>query len=146
MDAHPSRAGGRARLAVRPRDGQRRLILAVPVRTLEPEREPFAESPVPAALRDAKVDSVQFRVPPSFHLFRPPVADRQGPLPEAPRAIQRWNGHLWEPHGFAANLAEARLILFPRTEAEAEAGAAPAPAATPRLGPGTGGHRKPPAP
>ncbi|MFC8710071.1 DUF6087 family protein [Streptomyces sp. NPDC057197] len=64
--------------------------------------------------------------------------------PEAPRAIQRWNGHLWEPYGFAANLAEARLVLFPRAEADSEP--SPAPAATPRLGPGTGRHRKPPAP
>ncbi|MFE2932558.1 DUF6087 family protein [Streptomyces sp. NPDC059278] len=33
------------------------------------------------------------------------------PNPDAPRAIQRWNGHLWEPHGSAANLAEARRTL-----------------------------------
>ncbi|MFJ6868097.1 DUF6087 family protein [Streptomyces termitum] len=33
--------------------------------------------------------------------------------PDAPRAIQRWNGHLWEPHGFAPNLAETRRLLFP---------------------------------
>ncbi|MCI4143880.1 MULTISPECIES: DUF6087 family protein [Streptomyces] len=39
--------------------------------------------------------------------------------PDAPRAIQRWNGHLWEPHGFAENLAEARRVLFPETEAAA---------------------------
>ncbi|MGA5415851.1 DUF6087 family protein [Streptomyces pseudogriseolus] len=58
--------------------------------------------------------------------------------PDAPRAIQRWNGHLWEPHGFAANLAEARRIVFPDTEA-----AASTPEATPRLGPGPGRHRKP---
>ncbi|MFJ2782934.1 MULTISPECIES: DUF6087 family protein [unclassified Streptomyces] len=62
--------------------------------------------------------------------------------PDAPRAIQRWNGHLWEAHGFAANLAEARLILFPHPEAAP----APAPAATPKLGTGTGRHRKPPTP
>ncbi|AYN41620.1 hypothetical protein D9753_25155 [Streptomyces dangxiongensis] len=60
--------------------------------------------------------------------------------PGAPRAIQRWNGHMWEPHGFAANLAEARRLLFPRTEA------APAPEAAPRLGPGTGRRRRPQAP
>ncbi|MGW0463936.1 DUF6087 family protein [Streptomyces sp. NPDC003027] len=58
--------------------------------------------------------------------------------PDAPRAIQRWNGHLWEPHGFAANLAEARRILFPHTEAASTR------EATPKLVPGTGRHRKPP--
>ncbi|MFD4376427.1 DUF6087 family protein [Streptomyces sp. NPDC058486] len=60
--------------------------------------------------------------------------------PEAPRAIQRWNGHLWEPHSFAADLAEARRILFPHTEA-----APAAPEAAPKLGPGTGRRRKPSA-
>ncbi|MEU4104264.1 DUF6087 family protein [Streptomyces tanashiensis] len=60
--------------------------------------------------------------------------------PDAPRAIQRWNGHLWEPHGFAANLAEARHILFPHTETAAT------PEVSPKLGPGTGRHRKPPTP
>ncbi|MEU2078804.1 DUF6087 family protein [Streptomyces sp. NPDC013489] len=58
--------------------------------------------------------------------------------PDAPRAIQRWNGHLWEAHGFAANLADARRILFP------DAKAASIHEATPKLGPGTGRHRKPP--
>ncbi|MFI0241851.1 DUF6087 family protein [Streptomyces sp. NPDC016845] len=58
--------------------------------------------------------------------------------PDAPRAIQRWNGHLWEPHGFAANLAEARRILFPHTETVSTR------KASPKLGPGTGRHRKPP--
>ncbi|MEU2370250.1 DUF6087 family protein [Streptomyces pseudogriseolus] len=58
--------------------------------------------------------------------------------PDAPRAIQRWNGHLWEPHGFAENLAEARRVLFPETEA-----AALTPETTPRLGPGTGRHGRP---
>ncbi|MCL3998679.1 DUF6087 family protein [Streptomyces lavenduligriseus] len=59
--------------------------------------------------------------------------------PDVPRAIQRWNGHLWEPYGFAANLAEAKRVLFPGT------GATPAPGPAPKLGPGTGRHRKPPA-
>ncbi|MFJ9812961.1 DUF6087 family protein [Streptomyces sp. NPDC101158] len=62
--------------------------------------------------------------------------------PDAPRAIQRWNGHLWEPHGFAANLAETRLLLFPHTAAALLS----TPEATPKLGPGTGKHRKPPMP
>ncbi|MFF5428315.1 MULTISPECIES: DUF6087 family protein [unclassified Streptomyces] len=53
--------------------------------------------------------------------------------------MQRWNGHTWEPHGFAVNLAEARRVLFPRSEV------APAPGAAPKLGPGTGRHRKPPS-
>ncbi|MET9347364.1 DUF6087 family protein [Streptomyces termitum] len=55
--------------------------------------------------------------------------------PDAPRAIQRWNGHLWEPHGFAPNLAEARRLLFPAPQ--------PPPETPPRLGPGTGRHRRP---
>ncbi|WP_225821002.1 DUF6087 family protein [Streptomyces naphthomycinicus] len=63
--------------------------------------------------------------------------------PDAPRAVQRWNGHMWEPHSFAANLAEARRILFPHATAPAPA---PVPEATPKLGPGTGRHRKPQAP
>ncbi|MEU2431067.1 DUF6087 family protein [Streptomyces sp. NPDC007861] len=32
---------------------------------------------------------------------------------EAPRAIERWNGHTWEPYAFAANLAEAQRIVYP---------------------------------
>lgn len=45
--------------------------------------------------------------------------------PDAPRVIQRWNGHMWEPHGFAADLAEARRVLFPDTEAARSAEARP---------------------
>ncbi|WP_225101869.1 DUF6087 family protein [Streptomyces sp. CoH27] len=60
--------------------------------------------------------------------------------PDAPRAIQRWNGHMWEPYGFAASLAEARRVLFPDTEVTPVSGPAP------KLGPGTGRHRKPRAP
>lgn len=60
--------------------------------------------------------------------------------PDAPRAIQWWNGHLWEAYGFAANLAKARRILLPHAEAAAT------PEASPKLGPGTGRHRKPPTP
>jgi hypothetical protein len=71
-----------------------------------------------------------------------PGAGRQGSHlhPDAPRAIQRWNGHMWEPHGFAVNLAEAQRVLFP----DAQEASAPGPA--PRPGPGTGRHRKPQAP
>ncbi|MCZ0970726.1 DUF6087 family protein [Streptomyces albulus] len=46
--------------------------------------------------------------------------------PDAPRAIERWNGHTWEPHGFAANLAEARRILYP--DANTDPTPAPPPA------------------
>ncbi|MDX2545352.1 DUF6087 family protein [Streptomyces sp. WI04-05B] len=60
--------------------------------------------------------------------------------PATPRAIQRWNGHLWEPYGFAVNLAETRRILFPDTEVTPASGPAP------QLGHGTGRHRKPQAP
>ncbi|WP_142216747.1 DUF6087 family protein [Streptomyces sp. SLBN-118] len=60
--------------------------------------------------------------------------------PDAPRAIQRWNGHMWEPYGFAANLAEARRVPFPNTEVAPSSGSAP------KLGPGTGKHRKPRSP
>ncbi|MER7684537.1 DUF6087 family protein [Streptomyces sp. NPDC097610] len=60
--------------------------------------------------------------------------------PAAPRAIERWNGHAWEPHGFARNLAEAKRILYPG----AQVVTSPGPAVQP-LGTGRGRHRKPPA-
>ncbi|MEU7277505.1 DUF6087 family protein [Streptomyces sp. NPDC045431] len=74
-----------------------------------------------------------------------PLVSGDGPRgshlnPDAPRAIQRWNGHMWEPHGFATDLAEAKRVLFPDAET------APVEAPTPKLGPGTGRHRKPQAP
>jgi hypothetical protein len=75
-----------------------------------------------------------------------PVVSGDGPTashlnPDAPRAIERWNGHMWEPYGFAANLAEAKATLFP------EAGEPPLPGPVPKpLGSGTGKHRKPRAP
>nr|WSY54136.1 DUF6087 family protein [Streptomyces sp. NBC_00886] len=60
---------------------------------------------------------------------------------DAPRVIERWNGHTWEPHAFAANLAEAKAFLYP------EASPPPLPASAPKpLGSGTGKHRKPRAP
>jgi hypothetical protein len=77
-----------------------------------------------------------------------PVVSGDGPRgshlnPDAPRAIERWNGYTWEPHGFAANLLEAQAILFP----EANEPAAPASGPVPKLlGSGTGRHRKPQAP
>lgn len=63
--------------------------------------------------------------------------------PEAPRLIQRWNGHVWEAHCFAADLAEAKRILYPA----AQEPTATAPPPTPNLlRAGTGRHRKPPPP
>ncbi|MEH0556077.1 DUF6087 family protein [Streptomyces sp. B21-101] len=75
-----------------------------------------------------------------------PVVSGDGPRashlhPDAPRAIERWNGHVWEPHGFAANLAEAKSILYPETGQIPPTGPVPKP-----LGSGTGKHRKPQAP
>ncbi|MFF4223162.1 DUF6087 family protein [Streptomyces abikoensis] len=60
--------------------------------------------------------------------------------PEAPRAIERWNGHAWEPYTLVPNLAEARRILYPESHEPSRPGPAP------KLGPGTGRHRKPQAP
>ncbi|MFJ9620755.1 DUF6087 family protein [Streptomyces sp. NPDC101181] len=57
--------------------------------------------------------------------------------PDAPRVIQRWNGYAWEPHGTAADLTEARRILYPHTE---DAGPAGIPAPQP-LRAGRGRHR-----
>ncbi|OMI89149.1 hypothetical protein BSZ07_13870 [Streptomyces sp. M1013] len=61
--------------------------------------------------------------------------------PDAPRVIQRWNGHEWDPYGLAANLAEARRVLHPDSGAVSNPGPAPGP--VPQLGPGRGRHRKP---
>ncbi|MBL1088745.1 MULTISPECIES: DUF6087 family protein [Streptomyces] len=62
--------------------------------------------------------------------------------PDAPRAIQRWNGYSWEAHGFASNLAEAQQILYP----EVIESPGPGPGPAPKLGAGTGKHRRPQAP
>ncbi|MFJ5288727.1 DUF6087 family protein [Streptomyces sp. NPDC088348] len=75
-----------------------------------------------------------------------PLASGEGPKgshlnSDAPRAIQRWNGYSWEPHGFASNLAETKRILYP--EATEPAYSVPAPQ---QLSPGTGKHRKPQTP
>ncbi|WP_138896534.1 DUF6087 family protein [Streptomyces chryseus] len=77
-----------------------------------------------------------------------PIVSGDGPKgahlnPDAPRAIERWNGHAWEPYAFAANLAEAKRILYP--EANKPPARAPGPAPKP-LGSGTGKHRRPQAP
>ncbi|MCK8435700.1 hypothetical protein G3I77_22595 [Streptomyces sp. D2-8] len=77
-----------------------------------------------------------------------PVVSGDGPRashlrPEAPRAIERWNGHAWEPHGFAANLAEAKAVLYPEAGEPSNPSCGPVPKP---LGSGTGKHRKPPAP
>ncbi|MEV5136209.1 DUF6087 family protein [Streptomyces syringium] len=60
--------------------------------------------------------------------------------PDAPRAIERWNGHDWEPYAFVASLVEAKRMLFP----EANTPAAPSTnRASQPLAPGKGRHRKP---
>lgn len=75
-----------------------------------------------------------------------PVVPGGGPRashlnPDAPRAIERWNGHTWEPYGFAASLAEAKAILYPQPDEPSPPGPVPKP-----LGSGTGKHRKPQLP
>ncbi|MEU0380943.1 DUF6087 family protein [Streptomyces cyaneofuscatus] len=73
-----------------------------------------------------------------------PLVPGEGPSashlnPDAPRAIQRWNGYTWEPYGTAANLAETRRLLHPRDED-------PPTVTAPRPQPlraGRGKHRKP---
>lgn len=74
-----------------------------------------------------------------------PLVDGDAPRashlnPDAPRAIQQWNGRMWQPYSFAANLAEARRVLFPNTEISPSSGPAP------KLGPGTGRRRESQAP
>ncbi|MGX1851048.1 DUF6087 family protein [Streptomyces sp. NPDC055299] len=96
--------------------------------------EPLSEW---AERRDAKVG----------RLRAIPLVTGDGPKgvhlnPDAPRAIQRWNGYSWEPHGFASDLAAAKLILYP----EVVEPPVPVPGPAPRLGAGTGKHRKPPEP
>ncbi|RST20656.1 hypothetical protein EF908_26410 [Streptomyces sp. WAC04770] len=73
-----------------------------------------------------------------------PLVSGDGPKashlnPDSPRAIQRWNGYTWEPHGTAANLAEAQRLLHPRDERPPTA---PAPEPQP-LRAGRGRHRRP---
>lgn len=86
-----------------------------------------------AARRDAKIG----------RLRAVPLVTGDGPKashlnPEAPRAIQRWNGYTWEPHGTAATLAEAQRLVYPRVESP------PVDASTPQpLRIGRGRHRKP---
>ncbi|MFI6694711.1 DUF6087 family protein [Streptomyces sp. NPDC050433] len=95
--------------------------------------EPLSEW---AERRDAKIG----------RLRAVPLASGDGPKgshlnPDAPRAIQRWNGHSWEPHGFASNLTETKRLLYP------EASEPPASGRVPRVpkppGSGTGRHRNP---
>lgn len=74
-----------------------------------------------------------------------PVVSGDGPRAshlhsDAPRAIERWNGHAWEPHGFAANLAEAKAVLYPEASeprpqplGRCRSHSAPAPASTANL-------------
>ena len=75
-----------------------------------------------------------------------PVVPSNGPRashlnPDAPRAIERWNGHTWELYGFAAGLAETQAILYPEAGKPSPSGPVPKP-----LGSGTGKHRKLQAP
>ncbi|MFJ1590920.1 DUF6087 family protein [Kitasatospora albolonga] len=71
-----------------------------------------------------------------------PLVSGDGPKgshlnPAAPRAIQRWNGYAWEPHGTAADLTATQRLLYPRDEN---------PPTAPRPQPlraGRGRHRKP---
>ncbi|WP_328550181.1 DUF6087 family protein [Streptomyces sp. NBC_00366] len=77
-----------------------------------------------------------------------PVVSGDGPRashlqPDAPRAIERWNGHAWEPHGLAANLADAKAVLYPEARQSSNPLIGPVPKP---LGSGTGKHRKPPSP
>ncbi|MCV2460427.1 DUF6087 family protein [Streptomyces sp. ICN988] len=93
--------------------------------------EPLSEW---AERRDAKIG----------RLRAVPLAPGDGPRgthlnPDAPRAIQRWNGSAWEPHGFAASLAEAKRILYPEAQ---KPPTMPAPQPHP-LRAGRGKHRKP---
>ncbi|MER5439699.1 DUF6087 family protein [Streptomyces sp. NPDC002790] len=92
--------------------------------------EPLSEW---AERRDAKIG----------RLRAVPLTPGDGPKgthlnPESPRAIQRWNGYVWEPHGFAANLAEAKRILYPDAQKPATM---PSPQQPP-LRAGRGRHRK----
>ncbi|MEV4192487.1 DUF6087 family protein [Streptomyces toxytricini] len=96
------------------------------------DEEPLSEW---AERRDAKIG----------RLRAVPVAPGGGPRaahvnPGAPRAIERWNGHTWEPYAFAADLAAAKRLLYP--EADTRPNPAPGPGRPP-LAPGTGRHRKP---
>ncbi|MFM9445328.1 DUF6087 family protein [Streptomyces acidiscabies] len=96
------------------------------------DEEPLSEW---ARRRDAKVG----------RLRAVPIVRGDGPRathvnPDEPRAIERWNGHAWEPYGYAADLAEAKRVLYP------EAGDSSHPASGPvhqPLAPGRGRHRKP---
>ncbi|MFJ6480237.1 MULTISPECIES: DUF6087 family protein [unclassified Streptomyces] len=61
--------------------------------------------------------------------------------PDAPRAIERWNGHDWEPYAFAASLTETKRILFPEANTPTTD---PSPNRMGQpLAPGKGRHRKP---
>ncbi|WP_228033927.1 DUF6087 family protein [Streptomyces spongiae] len=85
-----------------------------------------------AERRDAKIGGL--RAVPMVSGDGPRASHLQ---PDAPRAIERGNGHAWEPHGFAANPAEAKAVLYPearepriRLMARCRSHSAPAPAST----------------
>ncbi|WP_442819106.1 DUF6087 family protein [Streptomyces sp. NBC_01235] len=67
-----------------------------------------------------------------------PVVSGDGPRgsllnPDEPRAVERWNGHKWEPYGVAANLAGQRPSSTRRSSSPRPRGRShpdPAPAST----------------
>ncbi|ANW17065.1 hypothetical protein I3J09_01850 [Streptomyces clavuligerus] len=81
--------------------------------------EPLAQW---AERRDARIGRLR-AVP-----FTPGPGPRGAHLcPQAPRAIERWNGHLWEPYAVVSSLAEAQRLLYPGS-----AGGAPVTGRAPR--------------
>ncbi|WP_369776343.1 DUF6087 family protein [Streptomyces sp. R33] len=59
--------------------------------------------------------------------------------PDAPRLILKWDGFAWQALTTVENYAAACQVLNPSAQAEA----AQLPGHTPRLGKGSGRHRKP---
>ncbi|MGW3424891.1 DUF6087 family protein [Streptomyces phaeochromogenes] len=97
-----------------------------------------------AERRDAKIG--RLRAVPVVSGDTPGDGPRGAHLrPDAPRVIERWNGYVWEPYAFAADLTEAKAILYPAT-ATATSEPPPTGLKPKPLGSGTGKHRKPPAP
>ncbi|MET8288365.1 DUF6087 family protein [Streptomyces sp. NPDC005132] len=91
-----------------------------------------------AKRRDAKIG----------RLRASPITPQGGPKgahvnPDAPRAIEQWNGHSWEISSYAPNLREAQRLLHPQPIQEPKAPKDHAPQV---LGSGTGKHRKPHSP
>lgn len=75
-----------------------------------------------------------------------PIVAGEGPKgahlnPDAPRAVEQWNGHAWEPYAVVANLAEAKQVMYPETVGTDPT--AVQPSDTKPLDSGAGKHRKP---